>query len=291
MDGALVPWRDANVHFLTHALHYGSGVFEGIRAYDGVCFKLQEHNERLAASAKILGFDLPFSVEEINAACYAALKANNVVDGYLRPMAWRGSEHMAVSSKGTRIHLAIACWSWPSYFSTEARMRGLKLMVSPWRRPAPDTAPVKAKACGLYMIGTLSKNMAEEQGFDDAIMYDYRGLVAEATGANLFMISDGKLHTPTPDCFLDGITRRTVMDLARRRNIEVIERHITSAELAKAQEVFLCGTAVEVAPVGRIGETVYTPGQMTLQLMDDYTTETHKQTAKADVSSKEPEMA
>lgn len=278
MDGGLVPWRSATVHVLTHALHYGSGVFEGIRVYNGQCFKLREHCQRLIDSGNVLGFTIPYTLEQIEESCREAVRANGITEGYVRPLAWRGSEHMAVSPKGTRIHLATACWSWPSYFSPEARMRGLKMIVSPWRRPAPDTAPVKAKACGLYMIGTLSKNMAEEQGYDDALMHDYRGFVAEATGANLFMVcAEGKLHTPIPDCFLDGITRRTVMELARRRRIEVIERHITPEELAQAREVFICGTAVEVTPVGRIGDVTYTPSSMTLQLMEDYTRETRRE--------------
>lgn len=269
-DGALVPWRDAKVHVLTHGLHYGSCVFEGERVYNGTVFKLTEHSARLAKSAELLGFDIPWSVAEIDVATNAAVAAMGMKDAYVRPVAWRGSEVMGVSAQQSKIHLAIAVWDWPSYFSPEARMAGIRLMWAPWRRPAPDTAPTKAKAAGLYMICTLSKHAAEDQGYQDAAMLDYRGLLAEATGANLFLVMDGKIHTPTPDCFLDGITRRTVIDLARKRGIEVVERAIKPEELANAQEVFLTGTAAEVTPVGEIGEHRFTPGRVCETLVRDY---------------------
>jgi branched-chain amino acid aminotransferase len=269
-DGALVPWRDAKIHVLTHGLHYGSCVFEGERVYNGTVFKLTEHSARLAKSAELLGFEIPYSVAEIDAATNAAVAAMGMKDAYVRPAAWRGSEVMGVSAQQSRIHLAIAVWEWPSYFSPEAKMAGIRLMWAPWRRPAPDTAPTASKAAGLYMIGTLSKHAAEAQGYQDAAMLDYRGLLAEATGANMFLVMDGKIHTPTPDCFLDGITRRTVIDLARKRGIEVIERHIKPEELANAQEVFLTGTAAEVTPVGEIGEHRFTPGRVCEVLVRDY---------------------
>ncbi len=269
-DGALVPWRDAKVHVLTHGLHYGSCVFEGERVYNGTVFKLTEHSERLVKSAELLGFAMPYSVAEIDAATNAAVAAMGMKDAYVRPVAWRGSEVMGVSAQQSRTHLAIAVWDWPSYFSPEARMAGIRLMWAPWRRPAPDTAPTASKAAGLYMIGTLSKHAAEDQGYQDAAMLDYRGLLAEATGANMFLVIDGRIHTPTPDCFLDGITRRTVIGLARKRGIEVVERHIKPEELAQAQEVFLTGTAAEVTPVSEIGEHRFTPGRVCEALVRDY---------------------
>lgn len=270
-DGEMVEWRDAKVHLLTHTLHYGSGVFEGVRMYGGKIFKLNEHSERLVESAKIMGFEIPYSVEEINAACIDACKANNITDGYLRPLAWRGSEMMGVAAQANTIHLAVAAWEWPSYFSPEARNKGISLQTSKWRRPAANTAPVHAKACGLYMIATLSKHDAEAAGFVDSLMLDYRGHIAEATGANIFMeMGDGKLHTPTPDCFLDGITRRTVIDLAKARGIEVVERTIMPEELANVTQVFLTGTAAEVTPVGVIDDYTFPVGDITKTLRADY---------------------
>ncbi|MBK3734199.1 branched chain amino acid aminotransferase [Azospirillum brasilense] len=269
-DGALVPWRDANLHVLSHGLHYASCVFEGERVYNGTVFKLTEHSERLAASARILGFELPYSVAEIDAATNETVKAMGFTDAYVRPVAWRGSEMMGVAAQDSRIHVAIAVWQWPSYFSPEAKMAGIKLTWAPWRRPAPDTAPTASKAAGLYMICTLSKHAAEAEGYQDALMLDYRGYLAEATGANLFLVMDGKIHTPKPDCFLDGITRRTVIDLAKARGIEVIERHIQPDELANTQEVFLTGTAAEVTPVGQIGDYRFTPGRVCETLVKDY---------------------
>ncbi len=270
-DGEMVPWRDARVHVLTHALHYASAVFEGERAYNGSIFKLTEHSQRLADSAQTLGFQLPCSVDAVDRASEEVIRANGIVDGYVRPIAWRGSEMMGVSAQSSRIHLAIATWAWGSYFQEEARMRGIRLKTAPWRRPAPDTAPTKAKAAGLYMICTMSKHAVEKEGYHDAMMLDWRGQVAEATGANIFLVMpDGRLHTPFPDCFLDGITRRTVIDLARARGIEVVERAIRPEELADAREVFLTGTAAEVTPVGEIDQYRFTPGEVTRLMIADY---------------------
>ncbi len=270
LDGQLVDWRAAKIHVLSHALHYASAVFEGERAYEGRIFKLRPHTERLFFSAGQLGFEIPYSRDQIDAACNAVIKANKIVDGYVRPIAWRGPEQMGVAAQQTKIHVAIAAWQWPRYFGDEARTKGIKLTISDWRRPAPDTAPVKAKAAGLYMICTLSKHKAEAKGYHDALMLDYRGQLAEATGANVFLAKDGALHTPTPDCFLDGITRRTVMDLARKRGVTVTERAIMPAELATADEVFLTGTAAEVTPVGEIDQHNYQVGPITRNLMADY---------------------
>jgi len=270
-NGEMVPWRDANAHVLTHGLHYGSSVFEGERAYGGNIFKLRQHTDRLIFSGRELGFDIPYTADQIDQACIDVLAANDIVDGYIRPVAWRGSEMMGVSAQQNRINLAIAAWPWPSYFSPEARMKGIRLQVSKWKRPSPETEPVHAKAAGLYMICTLSKHAAEQDGYDDALMYDYRGQIAEATGANVFMVmGDGKLHTPAPDCFLNGITRQTVIELAKARGIEVIERAIMPEELANATEVFLTGTAAEVTPVGEIGEHKFTVGQISQWMMEDY---------------------
>lgn len=269
-DGKMVPWREAKIHVLTHGLHYGSCVFEGERAYGGSVFKLTEHNERLHQSARLLGFEIPYSVETLDEATRAVVAQNGITDGYLRPVAWRGSEVMGVAAKASRIHVAIATWQWPSYFTPEARMRGIRLTISKWSRPAPNTAPTASKAAGLYMICTLSKHAAEDEGFDDALMHDYRGYLAEATGANLFLVIDGQIHTPTPDCFLDGITRRTIIDLARKRGLTVVERHIMPEELSKASEVFLTGSAAEVTPVREIGPYQFQPGRVCETMMRDY---------------------
>ncbi|MBR9973004.1 branched-chain amino acid aminotransferase [Magnetospirillum sulfuroxidans] len=271
-DGKLIPWRDAKVHVLTHGLHYGSSVFEGERVYGGTVFKLAEHSERLVRSGEILGMTVPYSADEINAATNETIKANNIVDGYVRPIAWRGSEMMGVAAQANRIHLAIACWVWPSYWSPEARMRGIRLNISDWRRPHPQTAPTASKAAGLYMICTMSKHKAEAAGYEDSLMLDYRGQVAEATGANIFFVFDGELHTPTPDCFLDGITRRTVIDIAKKRGLKVVERAIMPEELSKASECFLTGTAAEVTPVREIGPYSFTPGEISKALISDYDT-------------------
>ncbi|MEX2641982.1 MAG: branched-chain amino acid aminotransferase [Acetobacterales bacterium] len=283
MDGKMVPWREARLHALTHGLHYASCVFEGERSYEGTIFKLTEHTERLHASARILDFSIPFSVTEVDEACRQVIEANGIGDGYVRPVAWRGSEMMGVSAQKNTIHLVIAAWDWPSYFTPEARLRGIRLQISDWRRPAPDTAPVKSKAAGLYMICTMSKHKAEKAGYEDALMLDWRGQVAEATGANVFLVIDGELHTPTPDCFLDGITRRTAIELAKRRGLRVIERAIFPQDLEKADEVFLTGTAAEVTPVSEIGPYRFKPGKVCAAMIEDYekAVRSHKDGAKA----------
>lgn len=269
-NGELIPWRGAKAHVLTHGLHYASSVFEGERAYAGHVFKLEEHTDRLFYSAEVLDMVIPFDRDVINQATYDALRANNITDGYVRPIAWRGSELMGVSAQSTKINVAIAVWPWPSYFSPEARLKGIRLDISEWRRPAPETAPVFAKAAGLYMICTLSKHAAEKKGYDDAMLFDWRGQVAEATGANVFFVIDGEIHTPTPDCFLDGITRRTVMALAKEHGYSVIERAIMPEEMEKADECFLTGTAAEVTPVSCIGPYSFTPGEVCKTLMVAY---------------------
>ncbi|MEP7315410.1 MAG: branched-chain amino acid aminotransferase [Sphingomicrobium sp.] len=269
-DGKMVPWRDANVHVLTHGLHYASSVFEGQRAYGGTIFKLTEHTERLKRSANLLGFEIPWSVEQIDAACKEVLEASGLSNAYMRPVAWRGSEQMGVSPKGSKPHLAIACWEWGKYFDPALAARGIRMEIAPWRRPAPYTAPTESKAAGLYMICTLSKGHAEDHGYHDALMLDWRGQVAEATGANAFFIRDNVIHTPTPDCFLDGITRRTVMDLARQRGVEIVERAIWPEELESFQQMFLTGTAAEVTHVGEVGPWKFEVGDLSRQLAKDY---------------------
>ena len=269
-DGKLVPWREADVHVLTHALHYASSVFEGQRAYNGEIFKLSEHSQRLHRSAQILGFEIPWSVAEIDAAAKEVLKANKLVDAYMRPVAWRGSEAMGVSAQGTKPHMAIAAWEWGKYFDPKLAEKGIRLDIARYRRPAPYTAPVHSKASGLYMIATLSRQQAESRGFEDALMFDWRGQVAEATGANAFFVRDGELHTPTPDCFLDGITRRTVMDLARNRGVEVVEREIWPDELESFEQMFLTGSAAEVTFVGSAGPWNFEVGDLSRQLAKDY---------------------
>jgi branched-chain amino acid aminotransferase len=270
MDGALLPWRDVKVHVLTHALHYASAVFEGERCYEGEIFKLTEHSERLVESAKILDFEIPYSVAQIDQACRDTVAANKLSDCYVRPLAWRGSEQMGVSARQTKIHLAIAAWNWGSYFPMEQRLKGIRVTHAQYRRPDPACAPAKAKAAGLYMICTIEKHRAERAGYSDALMLDYRGRVAECTGANVFLIKDGVIHTPEPDCFLDGITRRTVIDLAKARGIEVINRAIMPEELSSFSECFITGTAAEVTPVSEIGEHRYKPGKITETLLNDY---------------------
>ena len=276
LDGEFVPWRDAKLHVLSHALHYGSCVFEGERAYSKRIFKLEEHTERLFESAAQLDMTIPFAATRINDACKELIDRQEIVDGYVRPVAWRGSEMMGVSAQIAQTHVAIATWPWPNLFGDENRERGIRMKTSKWRRPSPNTAPVKAKAAGLYMICTLSRLSVEPDGYDDALMLDWRGQIAEATGANIFLAQNGVLHTPTPDCFLDGITRRTVMDLARKRGYEVVERAIMPEELSKTDEVFLTGTAAEVTPVGEIDEHNFQVGQITRQLMEDYDSEVRK---------------
>ena len=280
-DGKLVPWRAAKTHVLTHGLHYASCVFEGERLYSGRIYKLKEHTERLIESARILGMTIPYTEKEINAACMAA--AEGYVDGYVRPVVFRGSEMMAVSAQNTKIHVAVAVWNWPSYFDPATKLKGIRLDISDWKRPAPDTAPTKAKAAGLYMICTMSKHAAEAKGYADALMLDYRGLVAEATGANIVFVKDGTLHTPIPDCFLDGITRRSVLALARKRQIPVVERHIEAKELGDFSEAFLAGTAAEVTPVSEIGPYRFKPGEISETLMHDYADDVRRPVSQVDL--------
>jgi branched-chain amino acid aminotransferase len=280
-DGKLVPWRDANVHILTHGLHYASCVFEGERAYGGEVFRSTAHSERLKNSARILDFEIPYSVAEIDAAKKLVLDSNKLTDAYLRPIAWRGSEMMGVSAPSNTIHLAIACWTWPSYFDPAERLKGIRVALAEYRRPDPRTIPALAKASGLYMICTISKHKAERAGYADAMMLDWEGRVAECTGANIFFVKDGQLHTPIADCFLAGITRATVIDLAKRRGIAVIERRIMPEELANFSECFLTGSAAEVTPVAEIAHWRFTPGALTAQLMQDYAAEVRPKQAAA----------
>lgn len=269
-NGEFVEWENAKVHVLTHGLHYASSVFEGERAYAGKIFKLNQHTERLFYSAEVLGFEIPYSAEEINQACIDTLEKQGLEDAYVRPVAWRGSEMMGVSAQNNTINVAIAVWEWPSYFAPEERIKGIRLDRAEYRRPDPATIPCFAKAAGLYMICTLSKHAAEAKGYADALMLDWRGRVAEATGANVFFIKDGVIHTPEPDCFLNGITRQSVIELAKARQIEVIERAIMPEEMSDFEECFLTGTAAEVTPVSEIGEFSFTPGQISMDLMQDY---------------------
>lgn len=269
-DGKMVPWRDAKVHVLNHGLHYASSVFEGLRVYNGKAFKLTEHTQRLKKSAEILGFEIPYTVEEINGFTRQVIEAQGLTEGYVRPVAWLGSEHLKIYKKGNLPHLAIAAWEWPAYFPEELYKTGIKLCWADWKRPAPDTAPTSAKAAGLYMICTMSKRKAEEAGYEDAMMLDYRGYIAEATGANFFLIIDGEVHTPKADCFLNGITRQTVIQLAKDLGLKVHERHILPEELAKGQEAFLTGTAAEITPIGAVGDYRFTPGKVTNLLKDSY---------------------
>ena len=275
LDGQLIDWREAKLHVLSHGLHYGSSVFEGERAYAGQVFKSRAHTERFKKSGEMLGFDIPYSLEEIEAAKEAVIKANNLSNAYLRPVAWRGSEMMAVAAQASKIHVAVAAWEWPHMFKPEVKAKGIRLKWAPYKRPSPETEPVHAKAAGLYMICTISKHDAEKHGYNDALMLDYRGYLAEATGANLFLVIDGEIHTPTADCFLNGITRQTVIELARARGITVHERHIMPEELSRVSEVFLTGTAAEITPVGEIEGQLFTPGATTHQLMEDYHAATH----------------
>jgi branched-chain amino acid aminotransferase len=281
MNGEFLPWKDAKVHVLTHGLHYASAVFEGERAYGGRIFKLTEHSQRLHDSAEILGFKIPYTVAEIDAASIELLKRQGFFDAYVRPIAWRGSEMMGVSAQANKINLAIAIWQWGSYFNPAEKLKGIKLDLAEYRRPDPMTAPSKSKAAGLYMICTISKHAAEAKGYADAMMLDYRGRVAEATGANIFFVKDGAIHTPDPDCFLNGITRQTVIELAKRRGLEVIERAIMPEELSTFSECFLTGSAAEVTPVSEIAQWKFTPGKISEMLMNDYMKEVYPAAAAA----------
>jgi branched-chain amino acid aminotransferase len=269
-NGKIIDWRDAKIHVLSHGLHYGSAVFEGERAYNGSIFKSREHSERFIYSGKVLDFDIPYSPEELCAAKQATLDANGMKDAYVRPVAWRGSEMMAVAAQHSKIHVAIATWIWPSMFDIATKMKGIKLDIADYRRPDPLTAPHDAKAAGLYMICTISKHRAEKKGYADALMFDWQGRVAECTGANIFFTKDGAIHTPIADCFLDGITRRSVIALARSKGMEVIERRIMPDELSTFNECFICGTAAEVTPVAEIGPYTYHPGNISRALVEDY---------------------
>ena len=270
VDGSMVPWKDAKLHILSHGLHYGSAIFEGERAYGGEIFKSTEHSTRFRKSAEIMDFEIPYSVDEIDAAKALVVKTSGLNDAYVRPVAWRGSEMMAVSGMNNKIHTAIAAWEWPSMFDVETKMRGVRLDIADFRRPDPMCAPVHAKAAGLYMICTISKHKAERKGYADAMMLDWQGRVAECTGANIFFTRDGAIHTPIADCFLDGITRRTTIDLARKRGFEVIERRIMPEELSTFVECFITGSAAEVTPVSEVGPYTFKPGNMSRTLMEDY---------------------
>jgi len=277
MDGEFVSHRDAKVHVLSHALHYASCVFEGERAYGGAIFKSREHSERLHASANILGFKLPFSAEEIDRAKAELIKKQGFENCYVRALAWRGSEQMGVAANRDDVHVAIAAWEWGDYFAD--KMKGVRLMIAPWRRPAPDTSPCNSKAAGLYMICTLSRHAANDAGFDDAMMFDWRGQIAEGTGANIFFVRDGVLHTPTPDCFLNGLTRQAVIGLAKQRGIEVVERAIWPNELASFSECFLTGSAAEITPVREIAGLNFKPASLTEQLIHDFSALTRRTNA------------
>ncbi len=272
-DGKLIPTADCKINVLTHGLHYASAVFEGERAYGGEIFKSIEHSERLKRSAQLMDFEIPFSVAEIEAAKRLVLERNNQKNAYVRAIAWRGSEQLGVSAQNNTIHLAVATWEWPSYFDPAQRLKGIKLDLAEYRRPDPKTAPAFAKASCLYAICTISKHRAERRGFADAMMLDWQDRVAECTGANIFFVQDGKIHTPIADCFLSGITRATAITLAHRHNIEVIERRIMPEELAGFSECFITGTAAEVTAVSQIADWSFTPARITQQLMSDYTAE------------------
>jgi branched-chain amino acid aminotransferase len=270
MDGQLIDWRDANVHILTHAMHYASSVFEGERAYGGKIFKSCEHSERLKRSAEMIDFQIPYTVDEIEAAKNAVLQANGQSDAYVRAVAWRGvGEDMGVASARNPVRMAIASWEWGAYYG-DAKMKGAKLDISKWKRPSPETIPSHAKAAGLYMICTMSKHAAEAKGCSDAMMFDYRGYVAEATGANIFFVKDGEVHTPTPDCFLNGLTRQTVIGMLKDRQVKVHERHIMPEELESFEQCWLTGTAAEVTPVGKIGDYNFEVGSLTREIAEGY---------------------
>ncbi len=273
MNGVMVPWADAKLHVLSHGLHYASSVFEGERAYGGVIYKSREHSERFLASGRVLDMAIPFTVEELDRIKQTVVDANRQPDCYVRPVAWRGSEMMAVAAQNSTINVAIAAWAWPSMFDMATKMNGIRLDIAEWRRPDPRTAPCQAKAAGLYMICTLSKHAAERKGYADALMLDWQGRVAECTGANVFFVRDGAIHTPIADCFLDGITRRTVIELAKRRGIAVIERRIMPDELDAFTECFVSGTGAEVTPVSEIGPHRFVPGTVSRQLVEDYSAE------------------
>lgn len=271
MNGKVYPWREAKIHVLSHGLHYASSVFEGERMYNGKIFKSRDHSERFHRSAEILGMKVPYSVDELEEIKYEVCRLNGLTDAYIRPVAWRGGEQMGVSARKTKTHVAVAAWAWGSYFNEEKLEKGISLKTAQWRRPAPNTAPTQSKAAGLYMICTISKHAVEDEGFDDALMLDYRGHIAEASAANFFAVKDGVLLTPPPECFLNGITRLTIIDIARKMNIPFEERTLLPSELSEFQEIFVTGTAAEVTPVGRIDDHYYTVGPITKKLKAAYT--------------------
>lgn len=281
VDGEIVPWRDAKIHILTHGLHYGSSVFEGERAYNNQIFKDREHSERLIRSAQLIDMDMTMTAEEISRAKREILDANKLTDAYIRPVAWRGSEQMGISAQATKTHVAIACWEWPSYFSPEMREKGISLKTTKWRSPDPATMPVASKTAGLYATHTMAKHAAERAGYIDALMLDYQGNVAECTGANLFFVENGVLKTPVPDCFLNGLTRQTVIALAKELKIPFEEVKIKPEALQKADEIFLTGTAAEVTAVGKIDDQTYNVGPVTRQLRDAYESLVRSKQAKA----------
>ena len=279
-NGKTVEWKDANIHVLNHGLHYASCVFEGLRVYDGEIFKLEEHTARFFYSAKRMGFEIPYTQDEINKSCKQTVKVQKVQNGYVRPVAWRGSEMMAISAQQTKIHVAIATWEWGSYFDPNLKLKGIKLNISKWRRPAPNTIPWDTKASGLYMICTLSKHEAEKDGYTDSLMLDFEGNVAEATGANIFFKDkNGEFHTPIPDSFLDGITRRTIIDIAKSKNIKIHERKITPDELSNFEGCFLTGTAAEVTPVSQIKDLKFKVCNTILDLSESYQSLVRKKVA------------
>ncbi len=270
LDGEMVPWRDTKVHLLTHAMHYASSVFEGERCYNGKIFKSREHSERLLKSGEYIDMPIPYTVDEIEAAKVATLEANGLTDAYVRAVAWRGAgEDMGVAASKNKVRLAVATWEWGNYYG-DAKYKGAKLDISTWKRPSPETIPCFAKAAGLYMICTMSKHAAEAKGCSDALMMDYRGYIAEATGANVFFVRDGEVHTPTPDCFLNGLTRQTVIGMLKERQIKVNERHIEPSEMESFEQCWLTGTAAEVTPVGQIGDFNFEVGALTKMISEDY---------------------
>lgn len=269
-NGRIVEWNDAKIHVLNHGLHYGSCVFEGERVYEGKVFKLREHSERLIKSADLLGFKVPYTAKELDEATNEVVGLQKIINGYVRPVAWRGSEQMAILTDLTKTNVAIAAWTWPAYYSEEAKLKGARLTMAEWRRPAPDTAPTQSKAAGLYMISTMSKNKAVGAGYAEALMLDWRGYLAETTSSNFFLVINGEVHTPIADCFLDGITRRTVIDLAKKAGFKLIERRILPEEMADAQEAFMTGTAAEITPVASVDKYQFSIGPVTKRLMSDY---------------------
>ncbi len=269
-NGEFVEWQNATTHVLNHGLHYGSCVFEGLRVYGEKIYKLEQHTDRLFFSAQRMGIDVPYSKDELNDAQEKTIKKMNIKYGYVRPVIWRGSEMMAISAQKNKINVAVATWEWPSYFSKEDRLKGISLQTAVWKRPPPDCIPTDTKAAGLYMICTLSKHEAEKNGYTDALMLDYKGRISESTGSNIFLVINGEIHTPTPDCFLNGITRQAVIKIAKKEGIKVIERDIYPNEIAKAEEIFLTGSAVEVTPVGKIDDQTFKVGDITTKISSLY---------------------